>query len=185
MGKYTSWKNGPENFQSRLLTGGYRGIRAFGEIVWKHSREKLAPVDTAHLATSIQLGEPNVELPAHFWIEIGVDLKLVPYARAQEMGSGLYAEFGEKKKITIWAGQLNPGGSNSLVPKRALSFVWPGGPQDHPAFQTSGPHAGKFVFGKVEHPGVKPKRYLRDAVVQKREEGQRLFLEAIFAELAK
>jgi len=166
-----------------FIRGGYKGILAWGMLAWKHAREVTAPVDTAHLATSIQLGEPIYEAPGKFRIDFGVDIKLVPYARAQEMGSGLYAEFGEKKKITIWAGALNPAGTNSLHPKRALSFSWPSGPKDHPAYQTGGPHAGKFVFAKIEHPGVRPKRYLRRALDETKDQGKRVFLEALKAEL--
>jgi hypothetical protein len=166
-----------------LIIGGYKGILAWGLIVKQHAETVTAPVKTAHLATSIQVGEPEHSPPMKFHIAVGVDEKLVPYARAQEMGSGLYAEFGERKKITIWAGALNPGGSKSLNPKKALSFVWPSGPKDHPAFQKTGPHAGKFVFGKIEHPGVKPKRYLRRAMKDTKVAGKRAFLESVKAEL--
>jgi len=182
-GRNVTRKNGPIVLNARFITGCYKGILAWGMLLWKNAREVKAPVDTGHLATSIQLGEPSMTAPGKFEIKVGVDLKLVPYARAQEMGSGLYAEFGEKKKIEIWAGALNPAGSKSLTPKKALAFVWPGGPQDHPAFQTEGPNAGKFVFGKVSHPGVKPRRYLRGALEDTKEEGMRVFMAALKAEL--
>jgi hypothetical protein len=173
---FVTRKRGPEEIESRIISGGLIGINAWANLVARQASLN-APVDTSHLANSIFAGSPNYEPPTTFWNDVST--AGVPYARAQEMGSGLFAEEGPREKYPIWAGIYT--GKSS---KKALSFSWPGGPDPHPALQTGGRYAGRYTFAKIMHPGVKPKRYLRNALESEREEGISLFLAAVNAALA-
>jgi hypothetical protein len=184
-GERGGWAFGLSKLETKLLLGGYRGMDAWAKLVAQRAKTgPWVPVDTSHLATNIRAGKVRAEPVAKFSVLVGLG-KEVPYARAQEMGSGLFAEFGPKKKIEIWAGQLNPGQTKSLDPKMALAFKWAGGPgEGSPGYQTSGPYAGFTVLGRVMHPGVKPHRFLRAAVEESNIEGRKLLLLALKAGLA-
>lgn len=167
-------KGSRRNMEKKIVRGGLIGMSAWGELVAQRASEN-APVDTTHLANSLYAEPPEHLPPFIFMIDVGTN---VEYARAQEMGSGLYAEEGPRAKIPIWAGIYT--GKSS---KESLSFFWPGGPDPHPALQTEGPYAGKYAFAKIMHPGVRPKSYLRNALRDTREEGVSLFLSAVTTEL--
>lgn len=183
-GERGTWAFGLSSLETRLLIGGLKGMDAWAKLVAQRAKTgPWVPVDTSHLATNIRAGTVKATPIAKFSVLVGLG-KEVPYARAQEMGSGLFAEFGPKRKIEIWAGQLNPGTTKSLDPKMALAFKWEGGPgEGSPGYQTSGPYAGYNILGRIMHPGVKPNRFLRAAVAESNLEGRRLLLLALRAEL--
>ena len=183
-GERGRWAFGLSKLGLNIFLGGLKGMDAWGKLMAQRAKTGPdVPVDTSHLATNIRAGKVTVEGAAKFSVLVGLG-KEVPYARAQEMGSGLFAEFGPKKKIEIWAGLLNPGTTKSLDPKMALAFRWEGGPgEGSPGYQTSGPYAGYNVLGRVMHPGVKPTGFLRKAYEASAVEGRMLFLLAIKSEL--
>ena len=183
-GERGRWAFGLSKLETKILIGGFRGMQAWGELVAQRAKTgPWVPVDTSHLATNIRSGTVKAEPIAKFRVLVGLGSE-VPYARAQEMGSGLFAEFGPKQKIEIWAGMLNPGKTKSLDPKMALAFIWGGGPgEGSPGYQTSGKWAGYNVLGRVMHPGVKPNRFLRAAFEESALEGRKLMLLAIKAQL--
>lgn len=165
----------------RIDKGCVIGLMALGSLVAQRA-ELNAPVDTGRLARSIHRGPPFRIGPFVWGAQVGTN---VEYARAQEMGSGLYSEDPKyRKKIKIVAGFYNPETPSN---KRALSFAWPGGPDPHPALQTEGPYAGKYAFASVMHPGVKPQPYLRPALQSVREDGseRRLIIGSIVAEVTR
>lgn len=165
----------------KIRLGGLRGIDAGGRLVAQRAQEIVDAkeiVDTGRLGRSIHAGDPHATSDLQFWIDIGTN---VEYARAHEFGSGLYSEDPQyRKKIDIWAGAFT--GKSS---KKALSFKWPGGPKDHPALQTEGAYKDHYTFTHVQHPGVRPRPYLRPALRQTVESGdaQQLVLTSIVAEL--
>ncbi len=155
-----------------LVVGVRKGLMAWAALVQERAANK-APVDTSVLANSIVIEGPIVGTLGFNSMEIKVG-PTVEYGRAQELGSGLYG--------------TGPGAKREKYPivpkfKKALSFAWPGGPDPHPALQTEGPHAGKYVFGKVMHPGVRPQPYLVPALKETLHDGRRLLIKAITAEL--
>ncbi len=173
------WRFGPDSTVLAMVLGGFHGMDAWAKIV--ANRAKTGgdlPVASGHLGRNIRAGKVTVKPLANYSVKVGTGAE-VPYARAQEMGSGLFAEFGERKKIRIWAGKLNPGTTKSLNPKWSLSFKWKGGPDPHPALQTQGAYAGYYSFAYVDHPGVKPRRFLRNAAESTFVQGQILVLIAI------
>ncbi len=180
------WAFGLSRLETRLLIGGMRGMDAWAKLVAQAAKTgPWVPVKTSHLAGNIRAGRVRAEPIAKFSVLVGLG-KEVPYARAQEMGSGLFAEFGPKKKIEIWAGLLNPGQTKSLDPKMALAFKWSNGPgEGSPGYQSSGPFAGFTILGRVMHPGVKPHRYLRAAFAETNLKGRTLLLLALKFQLAK
>lgn len=183
-GQKGHWAFGLSKLETRVVLGGYKGMHAWGNLTATEARTgPWAPVDTSHLIGNIRAGKVTVEPPAKFSILVGLG-KEVPYARAQEMGSGLFAEFGPKEKIEIWAGLLNPGETKSLNPKMALAFKWDKRPEDAPV-QTEGEWAGYTVLGRVMHPGVKPTKFLRAAYATSFKRGRSTFMAAIKAQLTK
>lgn len=183
-GQKGHWAFGLDKLQTRVVLGGYRGMDAWGNLVATEAKTgPWAPVDTSHLIGNIRAGTVQVEPIAKFSILVGLG-KEVPYARAQEMGSGLFAEFGPKEKIEIWAGMLNPGQTKSLDPKMALAFKWNNRPGGAPV-QAEGDWAGYTVLARVMHPGVKPTKFLRAAYAASFKRGRRTFIAAIKAQLTK
>ena len=185
-GERGRWVYGLSRLETRLVIGGLRGMDAWAKLVAQTAKTgPNVPVDTSHLATNIRSGRVMVEPIAKFSVLVGLG-KEVPYARAQEMGSGLFAEFGPKKKIEIWAGLLNPGQTKSLDPKMALAFQWSGGPgEGSPGYQTSGKFAGYTILRMVLHPGVKGHGYLRKAAEEVHDKGRLLLLEALKFQVSK
>jgi hypothetical protein len=181
MAKRVSRRRDRNDLIRRIKDGGERGILAAGTLVRQRAQEIVDAkhiVDTGRLGISLHEGVPHSSSDLQFWIDIGTN---VEYARAHEMGSGLYSEDPQfRKKIDIWAGVFT--GKST---KRALSFKWPGGPKPHPALQEEGPYKDHYVFTHVRHPGVHPRPYLRPALRQTVESGdaQRLVLSSIMTEL--
>lgn len=167
-------EKGSARLKAQMTVGALKGIQAWAELVAQQA-SLYAPVDTSTLATSIHTDEngPYQLSDTEFYQLIGT---WVPYARAQEFGSGLHAEIGPREKIPIIAGFWT-GKSD----KKALAFNWPDGPKDHPAHQGE----GWFLFRSIMHPGVKAQPYLRPALLAKKQDGQRLFLSAMLAEMRK
>ena len=159
-----NWRFGKNATALAMALGGLKGMDAWVKIVAQRARE----------------GKVTIKGTANYFALVGTGAE-VPYTRAHEKGSGLFASFGPKKKIRIWAGKLNPtaGGTKSLDPKWSLSFKWKGGPDPHPALQTAGPFAGYYSFAYVDHPGVKASHFLQDAVEGSTAQGRILVLIAI------
>lgn len=166
-------KNGPSKMEHRLVIGCLKGMAGWGDLVAQRASDN-APVDTTNLATSIHRSDVEEVEKLSFTVLVGTN---VEYARAQEMGSGLYAEGGSQGKIPIVAGFWT--GKST---KKALAFEWPGGPTDHPAYDKK---SRKFLFHSVMHPGVHPQPYLRPALEDTREDGRKLLLSSIAAELRR
>lgn len=162
---------GPAVTRQRIDTGVMIGVMATGEIVAQRAQQIASDkgvVDTGRLARSIHRGPPRRQELYVWSADVGTN---VEYARAHEMGSGLYSEDpAYRKKIKIVAGAYNPN-TKSPSPKKALSFKWAGGPDPHPALTTEGPYAGHYTFHSVMHPGVKPRPYLRPALQSVLEDG--------------
>ncbi len=185
-GQKGHWAFGLNKLETRVVLGGYKGMTAWARLMANEAKTgPWVPIDTTHLATNIRAGKVTAEPIAKFHVLVGTGSE-VPYTRAQEMGSGLFAEFGEKRKIEIWAGLLNPGETKSLDPKMALAFEWEGGPgEGSPGYQTEGEWAGYNILGRVMHPGVKPKRFLRAAYATTAKKGRQMLMAAIKAELTQ
>lgn len=183
---------------ARVTIGALKGMEAWGMLVAQRAAMQ-APVgkpqkrhpdfhgqewrdQSTRLATSIHVDPegPRVERVdgrKKFTIRIGTN---VPYARAQEMGSGIHSESPHpQRRYPIVAGKLQ---DPELAGGRwALFFFWPDGPQDSPAHYGD----GWFHFAYVMHPGVPAQPYLRPALQESLDEGKQLFYDAIKAELAR
>ena len=164
-------RQGQAILRQRIDIGVMLGVMSTGEIVAQRAQQiasEKGVVDTGRLARSIHRGPPRRK-ELYIWsCDVGTN---VEYARAHEMGSGLYSEDPQyRKKIKIVAGAYNPN-TKSPSPKKALSFKWSGGPDPHPALTTEGPYAGHYTFHSVMHPGVKPRPYLRPALQSVLEDG--------------
>jgi hypothetical protein len=185
-GQKGGWAFGLTKLETRVVLGGYRGMAAWADMLANEAKTgPWVPVDTSHLASNIRAGKVDVDPVAKFHVLVGTGSE-VPYTRAQEMGSGLFAEFGPKEKIVIWAGMLNPGETKSLNPKMALAFKWEGGPgEGSPGYQTEGQWAGYNILGRVMHPGVRPHRFLRAAYATTAKRGRQMLVMAIKAQLTK
>ena len=174
-----------QEFIQIVTQAGLKGVHAAAILVAQRAKEIASEKGirkTGALIRRINAGEP--------WAEGFVFHCLVtnnlPYARAHEMGSGLHSEDASKRaKYPIWAGKLNPGQTKSLNPKWALSFQWPAGPKPHPAHTEEGTYASHYTFGKIMHPGVRPRPYMRPALAQSKDEVIGLVLSSIVAELTK
>ena len=169
----------------RLVTNaGLRGVHAAAKLVAQRAQEIASEKgirDSGDLIRRINAGEPWAD-GLIFYCDVTAN---VPYARAHEMGSGLHSEDASKReKYPIWAGKLNPGVTKSLNPKWSLSFQWPAGPKPHPAHSEKGQYASHYTFGKIMHPGVKPRPYMRPALAQSKDEVIQLVLSSIAAELS-
>jgi hypothetical protein len=152
----------------RLSLGLLKGTGAWGDLVAQRASDG-APVKTGRLARSIHRDVPEEIAPLVVSVLVGTN---VEYARAHELGSGLYSdpEFGGVQEKY----EIRP------VFAKALAFEWPGGPKDHPAYDAD---SGLFFFGKVMHPGVRARPYLRPAIHASAEDGKRLVFDAVLAEL--
>lgn len=180
MGRYAERTGNRSKMESATVRGALLGMTGWLAITVLEA-ESLAPVETGRLARSIhQSAEGPMETdPLIFSGLFGTN---VEYARAHELGSGIHAlDPAARELILIEAGFWT--GKSS---KKALSFLWPGGPTDISSYQTDGPYAGKHAMRRVYHPGVRPahggRGYLRLAASNKQESGSRLVLEAIMAE---
>ncbi len=176
------WLFGLNNKETAILLGAYKGLTAWASLISKNVKEgQDLPVKTGHLARNVRAGTVQVESKDRMWVLIGTG-KEVPYTRAHELGSGLFASTGRRRKIRIWAGQLNPFGTKSLNPKKALSFRWPGGDTSHPAYN---PETGKFSFAYVDHPGVPARHFLEKGVAKSFDRGRALVMSNIKAEMQR
>lgn len=167
MGGEVTRKSSKGEMAQKFVVGMIKGVDASGMLVAQRASDN-APVDTSNLATSIHHQSPQVVGAGTVITLVGTN---VEYARAQEMGSGLYAEVGPQEKIPI-----------EPVNAKALAFEWPGGPEDHSAYD---PESGLFFFGRVMHPGVRAQPYLRPALKDSEEDIRLLILRAVKAELTR
>lgn len=177
-------KNNKQNIQAGLILGGLIGMEKWADVVAQRASSN-APVASSRLATSIIKDPKGAQIERDvstitFTHRVGTN---VEYAGAQEMGSGLYNEWeGDearpKRAYAIVAGALQdpplPGG------KKALAFHW----KDAPAGMKPTGKDGKFIFTYVMHPGVRPKRYLRNALRDTRDEGKELVRSNILQQIA-
>jgi len=172
-------------FVRMLTSAGLKGIHAAAKIVAQRAQEIASEKGvrkTGRLIRAINAGEPWAE-GLIFYCDVIVNN--VEYARAHEFGSGLHSEDASKRaKYPIWAGKLNPGQTKSLNPKWALSFQWPTGPKPHPAHSEEGTFASHYTFGKIMHPGVRARPYLRPALAQSKDLAIQLVMSNIHAELS-
>lgn len=166
-------KGSQSQLKAAINIGGVNGMIAWGSLVVAKAAEK-APVKSSALALS--LGLDTVEQINLFTFSTSVT-STVPYAAAQEFGSGLHGRKGAKYPIV--AGAFNPG-TNSLNPKKALSFLWPSAPADIPKNAE-----GKVAFRSVMHPGVKPQPYATPAAEELHVKGAGLFWRSIFEEVKR
>lgn len=158
--------------ENRLRIGATKGLLAWGSLTRQEAMLR-APVKTGRLARDIKLGEVTEPQPLDFFISIGTS---VEYARAQEFGSGQFAEDPKYRVpfIPIMARR-----------KKALPFKWPGFPGDPTKSSAFDSESGYFFFRSIKHPGVHPKRYLRGALEAKRQPGVRLAVQAVLAEFRR
>lgn len=95
-------------------------------------------------------------------IDIVIDLKKAPMARAFEVGSGIHSTRGNASKYPIV-----PVNASALAWSEDKWKSWSGVvPWGSPKFiglagQLPG---GKFLFRKVEHPGVAPRPYIQPSI---------------------
>lgn len=177
MAKVTRASGGDRfKFGSKFVLGARKGMAAWADLVRQRAMLN-APVASTELAKSIGVSEVESAGWQILTVRIGTNIE---YGPAQELGSGLYSDL--PMKIEIEAGGLK---SPPTSTKMALSFEWPGGDTSHPAYQTEGPYAGKFVFRRVMHPGVPAQPYLRPALLETEMEGRRLLFNAIAAEVTR
>jgi HK97 gp10 family phage protein len=141
------------------------GLILSGKLVAQRATRK-APRDTGRLKRSIKEGKPYKVRKGALGIDIGTNVK---YARAQEMGSGLFAEKGAKKKI-----EIRPKN------KKALSFYWPNAPAG-----LTPSSSGKYVFSKVMHPGVRAQPYLRPALAESTNEIKKIIIRSVVGAITR
>lgn len=143
--------------------------------------ENFAPVDTSRLAKSIHKS-PDSPYELEDMVFTGLFGTNVEYARAHELGSGIHSLDPAHRELILIEAGFWTGRSN----KKALAFFWPNGPTDHPAYDQE---TGKFIFRRVYHPGVpaanQGKGYMRYAAHERQDDGRRLVVLAITAELKK
>lgn len=168
MGKYVKRKLSSAQLEARVALGVENGAFAWGLLVAQRAAEK-APVDTGRLARSIHSGTPTEIAPMVVQVLIGTN---VEYARAHELGSGLYSEDPDERDFII----IEP------VNAKALAFEWPGGPKNISNYD---PETGLYFFRRVRHPGVRPHPYLRPALRESEEEGKMLLWDAIKVALVR
>lgn len=166
-----------------MVVGAFNGMSAWMVLV-KDRASKLAPVDTGRLARSIHTDAafPIESSPLVFEGQIGTN---VEYARAHELGSGIHSLDPSKRELIVIEAGFWTGKSD----KKALNFPWAAGPKNISAYNESGPYSGTFTFRRIYHPGVKPAHggegYMRKAANESVDEGRRLVLAAIIAELVR
>lgn len=180
-------RSNKQNLEAGLILGGLIGMEAWAALVAQRaSTSSLMPVKTSRLATSIIKDPEGARISREgtsitFTHRVGTN---VEYAGAQEMGSGLFNEWKGKdarprKAYPIIAGALQDppleGG------KKALAFHW----KNAPAGMEPTGKDGKFIFAYVMHPGVKPKRFLRTALRESKEEGVSLVRKSMLNEMAR
>lgn len=135
------------NLNARVENGLKRGLILSGRVVAQRAQLK-APRDTGRLKRSLTHSQPYQAAPKRWAIDVGTN---VEYAAAQEFGSGIYAENGPRKPITI-----------TPKNKQALSFEWPDAPASVAAmFPNTFP---RVFFKKVVSKGNRPHPYLRPAL---------------------
>lgn len=181
MGRYAKRMGDRSKLEAAIVVGGMNGMQAWQDYVAKQASESAAtgaPVDTGRLARSIRGDSafPQEVESLQFEGRIGAHTE---YARAHELGSGIHAlDPAERELIVIEAGFWT-GKSD----KRALNFVWPDGPTNHPAYNAEGPYAGTFTFRRVYHPGVAAahggRGYLRYSAEESVPIGRRLMIQSI------
>lgn len=162
-----------DQVNASIATGLLKGVLAWGMVATQNARLK-APVKTGRLAREIKASEPYMKAPLVAAIKVGVSG--LAYARAVEFGSGIHAEGGSQGYIHIVAGAYT--GKSS---KKALAFVWERVRGDI----AYGPESNKVFFRSVMHPGVMPRPYLRPGVESSKEQGRRLIMDAVAAELRR
>lgn len=169
--------------EKRMLLGLFNGSTAWQNLVQDRA-SKLAPVRHGRLARSIH-ANPNFPIEIEEMVVVGQVGTNVEYARAHELGSGIHALDPSHRELILIEAGFWTGKSD----KKALNFVWPAGPQDHPAFNTEGPYAGTFTFRRVYHPGVpaanQGEGYLRLAGKQTLDEARRIVIQSVISELAR
>ena len=139
-------------FLQRIENAIKRGLIEGGNVVAIEATER-APRDTGRLKRSITTSNPKQIKPGAWKIRVGpaggetMPSELADYAAAQEFGSGIHAEKGEKKRI-------EPKGN------KPLGFNW----KNAPIKPTS--KSGLFFFWSVA--GVKAQPYLRPALKAKK-----------------
>ncbi len=161
-------KRGRAEIKRKITIGLMKGLFAWGGLASQRAGA-IAPVKSGRLARSIHQGSP-FELTDLVWaVLFGTNVK---YARAHEFGSGIHSQDpSERELILIEAKNA-----------KALAFFWPGGPKDSSAFD---PETGLFFFKRVFHPGVPAKPYLRPAAKDTKEDGAKLVMAAVKAELTR
>lgn len=155
-----------KKMRTALTTGIRRGLIISGYLVAQRATRK-APRDTGRLKRSILAGRPYKAGKDRHAIDVGTN---VGYAAAQELGSGLFAEFEVPRLIHI-----------TPVKKKALAFVWPGAPAHIPVSEKT----GKVVLASVWQKGVKPQLYFRPALKDSIDEVKGILLAAMIASLRK
>lgn len=113
---------------------------------------------------AIEIGKATKQQNGYY-IDVIVNLKTAPHAAAFEYGSGERAEKGNKEKYKI-----EPDQASVLVFPWQPDFI----PWKSPKFKgiqrtDKGTTKGTYYFHYVEHPGVKPKPYLRPAIEKNRD----------------
>jgi hypothetical protein len=180
MGKYASRRGDISDLEAKILRGAMVGMRAWLDLASQRA-ENLAPVDTSRLAKSIHV-DPDSPYELDRLVFTGIFGSNVEYARAHELGSGIHASDPAYRELILIEAGFWTGKSD----KKALAFHWPGGPKDLPNYD---PETDKFIFRRVYHPGVpaanQGKGYLRPAAQSTKEDGPRLVVSAITAELKK
>lgn len=179
--KYARRRGDVSDLEAKIMRGARTGMRAWLDLT-AQTAENYAPVDTTRLAKSIGV-DPDSPYEIERLVFTGLfGSKNVEYAAAHEFGSGIHAPNPADRELILIEAGIFTGKSN----KKALAFFWPNGPTDSSAYD---PESGKFVFARIWHPGVPAandgKGYLRPAAQDRKEDGKRLLILAITAELRK
>ena len=127
------------------------GLIDAAKIVAQRARRK-SPIDQGRLKRSLHHSDPRPEGSGLWVIDVGSN---VEYARAHELGSGLHATVGEKKRIPI-----------SAKNAKALAFAWPNAPD---AVKNSQKKFPLVFYRSVMHPGIRPTPYLQPALDESRD----------------
>jgi len=128
-----------------VSSGLMRGLTQSAKVFVDAVKIKLAPKGTngypAAIADGISVGSPIQEGEGKYSITISFD---APMAAAFEFGSGLHAEFGDKKTYRI-----------PNAPNNGVAFPIERWPKYH------GPPRKYFAFSFVNHPGIAKRPFIK------------------------
>lgn len=153
-----------------------------GNLVAQKIRSKADSMKVPKVSSSTYVGQAKIDkqskdgAQAHISITIDTDKdKGAPAARAYEWGSGIHAEQGPKKRITI---------PDPYTPSKLLSFPKEDWPQYDPNYYSPPrPQPDWHHYVSVSHPGVQKRPYIKPSIEATKAEVLKILGQAVKVEL--